>query len=169
MRFDSSRGYSTILTHNNRKHNRQKNSRLQVRVLPWVSDLNRSKMYEYIPVTLVTPTEAKKYREKSENFRSAEFGNLAYAQIAIAEWLANQDGKTLYYTTMLTGILKKKKIKLNSVRCVRCNTTLVSKHTYDFQRCNCNDENYIFTDGGTEYIRRAGILEQMEPLDVYYE
>lgn len=44
-----------------------------------------------------------------------------------------------------------KKLKLNSVKCLSCNTTLISKHQHDFQMCSC--DNKVFVDGGNVYWR----------------
>lgn len=42
---------------------------------------------------------------------------------------------------------------MNSVRCLNCNTVLVSKSVHDFQRCPCPEGSYIFIDGGDSYQR----------------
>ena len=64
----------------------------------------------------------------------------------------------------------KKKIKRNRVRCKKCYKVLESKHVHDFVICECpRREGAIFTDGGREYIRRGGNLDQMEDLTEYYE
>lgn len=41
-------------------------------------------------------------------------------------------------------------IKLNSARCRKCNTVIVSKFTHYFQSCKCGA---IFVDGGKSYLR----------------
>jgi hypothetical protein len=41
-----------------------------------------------------------------------------------------------------------------------------SKHVHDFVWCECKA---IFTDGGSDYIRRGGDLEAMHDLSEYVE
>lgn len=48
---------------------------------------------------------------------------------------------------------RKEKILRNSVRCLKCNDEIESKHTHDFKYCSCGN---IGVDGGKEYLRRAG-------------
>lgn len=64
---------------------------------------------------------------------------------------------------------RERKIKHNRVRCKKCNAILESKHVHDWVGCACPEGEYIFTDGGREYIRRGGNLEQMEDLTEYYD
>lgn len=45
------------------------------------------------------------------------------------------------------------KIKINKCQCLSCLDIIESKHVHDFKYCKCGA---IFTDGGTEYIRRGG-------------
>lgn len=46
---------------------------------------------------LVTPEEAGVYREKAKTFNHTMFADvLGVCRMAIAEYLANQDGKTFY-------------------------------------------------------------------------
>ena len=40
----------------------------------------------------------------------------------------------------------------NKCRCKKCGTVIESKHRHDFAGCECGS---IYTDGGTEYIRRG--------------
>jgi len=58
------------------------------------------------------------------------------------------------------------KLKRNAVRCLKCNTVIESKHVHDFVWCECKA---IFTDGGSDYIRRGGDLEAMHDLSEYVE
>jgi hypothetical protein len=58
------------------------------------------------------------------------------------------------------------KLKRNAVRCLKCNTVIESKHVHDFVWCTCKA---IFTDGGSDYIRRGGDLEAMHDLSEYVE
>lgn len=56
------------------------------------------------------------------------------------------------------------KIKTNKVRCARCGTVIESKHRHDFVWCGCKA---IAVDGGREYLRRVGNLEDIEELSEY--
>ena len=54
----------------------------------------------------------------------------------------------------------------NAIKCLVCNTVLVSKHQHDFQRCNCS--NGAFVDGGLSYIRLgANDLNLIEDISEY--
>ena len=68
---------------------------------------------------------------------------------------------------------KKHKIKRNRCLCVNCGIIIESKHVHDWVSCNCYSNSYentgIFTDGGTEYIRRGGVFSNIVPLDEYEE
>lgn len=48
----------------------------------------------------------------------------------------------------------RKKIKINKVICLVCNTTLESKYRHDFKSCGCENETFI--DGGLDYQRIGG-------------
>ena len=48
---------------------------------------------------------------------------------------------------------KRFKLTRNSCRCRLCGDEIVSKDRHDFVRCKCGE---IFTDGGTDYLRRGG-------------
>lgn len=56
----------------------------------------------------------------------------------------------------------------NKARCKKCDTVIESKHRHDFVWCECLDEdgrhNGIAVDGGKEYLRRVGKLEDYEEL-----
>ena len=45
-----------------------------------------------------------------------------------------------------------KKLIRNRCKCNKCKDIIESKHRHDFVRCKCGA---IFTDGGTDYIRRG--------------
>ncbi len=47
---------------------------------------------------------------------------------------------------------KKYRIIRNSCKCAKCGDEIVSKHRHDFVNCKCGE---IFTDGGTDYMRRG--------------
>lgn len=55
---------------------------------------------------------------------------------------------------------KAPKIKHNAFHCKKCGMIVESKSVHDFQSCKCGN----FTDGGLEYIRRGGNLDDMEDL-----
>ena len=44
------------------------------------------------------------------------------------------------------------KLTRNRCMCNKCGDVIESKHRHDFVRCKCGA---IFTDGGTDYIRRG--------------
>lgn len=56
------------------------------------------------------------------------------------------------------------KIKRNKCKCLLCNDIIESKHRHDFVHCECGA---IFTDGGTDYIRRGGAIDNIEDLSEY--
>jgi hypothetical protein len=58
------------------------------------------------------------------------------------------------------------KLVRNVARCGKCNTVIESRHRHDFVWCECKA---IFTDGGTDYIRRGGDLEAMIDLSEFVE
>jgi hypothetical protein len=61
----------------------------------------------------------------------------------------------------------KKKILRNIAECKLCHDIIESKRVHDFVRCKCGE---IFTDGGTEYIRRgAKNLDNIIDRSVYEE
>lgn len=51
-------------------------------------------------------------------------------------------------------------IKRNAFRCKKCGMVVESKSAHDFEQCRCGN----FTDGGLEYVRRGGKIEDMEDL-----
>ena len=40
---------------------------------------------------------------------------------------------------------------MSSIKCLKCEEVLISKHQHDFQRCSC--DNRAFVDGGSVYSR----------------
>lgn len=62
--------------------------------------------------------------------------------------------------------MKKQKLIRNVARCAKCNIVIESRYTHDFVWCACKA---IFTDGGTEYIRRGGDLEAIIDLSEFVE
>lgn len=47
----------------------------------------------------------------------------------------------------------------NSARCRKCGEEIESRHRHDFRQCKCGA---IFVDGGRDYIRRGGVLSDIE-------
>lgn len=43
-------------------------------------------------------------------------------------------------------------VKLNAVKCLKCNTVAVSTHRHHMQSCECG---HVFVDGGHDYKRRG--------------
>jgi len=59
-----------------------------------------------------------------------------------------------------------RQIVYNSIKCLECNETLVSRHVHDYQTCSC--KNHASVDGGTYYIRiGANDLEKVEVITIY--
>lgn len=57
-------------------------------------------------------------------------------------------------------------VVVNKCQCARCLDIIESRHRHDFVRCGCGA---IFTDGGTEYIRRGGEIENIIDMSETYE
>ena len=53
------------------------------------------------------------------------------------------------------------KIITNKIRCRKCGDVIESKYTHDFRFCKCGA---VAVDGGKEYLRRVGNLEDWEEL-----
>jgi hypothetical protein len=49
-------------------------------------------------------------------------------------------------------------ITRNAAQCAKCSTIIESKNRHDFVSCQCGS---IFVDGGLEYVRRGGDLEDI--------
>lgn len=49
-------------------------------------------------------------------------------------------------------------VTLNKCQCKKCGDIIESKHRHDFVWCKCRS---IAADGGKEYIRRVGELDQI--------
>ncbi len=56
-------------------------------------------------------------------------------------------------------------ILLNRVRCLKCDTVIVSKHRHDFTTCPCGA---VSVDGGSHYLKRVGNREDYVELSVPY-
>jgi len=55
------------------------------------------------------------------------------------------------------------KIIINKIRCKKCNDIIESKTVNDFKKCKCGA---IAIDGGKQYLKRLGKLEDIEELSV---
>jgi hypothetical protein len=57
----------------------------------------------------------------------------------------------------------------NRARCANCNDIIESKHHHDWVNCSCfkndNPNEGIFIDGGQEYFRGGGKLENLIRID----
>lgn len=58
------------------------------------------------------------------------------------------------------------KILRNSAKCKKCKDEIQSVHRHDFKWCKCKG---IFIDGGVDYLRRGGQLENLEDTSVIEE
>lgn len=57
--------------------------------------------------------------------------------------------------------MKTRKIVRNMAKCRKCNTVAESKDRHHLSFCDCGS---IFVDGGTDYLRRGGNLEDIEEM-----
>jgi len=57
-------------------------------------------------------------------------------------------------------------IKTNRIECLLCNDIITSNYRHDFIRCKCGK---CFVDGGSQYLRRGGSLENIKELSEYYK
>ena len=60
--------------------------------------------------------------------------------------------------------LYNKKILVNKIQCKKCKDIIESKHVHDFKWCTCKS---IAVDGGLEYLRRVGNLEDIIELSEF--
>ena len=56
------------------------------------------------------------------------------------------------------------KIITNKIRCRKCGDVIESTYTHDFRFCKCGA---VAVDGGKEYLRRVGNLEDWEELSEF--
>ena len=56
-----------------------------------------------------------------------------------------------------------RKILVNKIRCNKCGDVIESKSVHDFNFCKCES---VAVDGGHDYLRRLGELEDWEDLSV---
>lgn len=52
----------------------------------------------------------------------------------------------------------------NRCKCKQCGDVIESKGSHDFVQCSCGA---IFTDGGTDYVRRGGVLGAIEDMSEF--
>lgn len=57
-----------------------------------------------------------------------------------------------------------KKITVNKIKCKKCGDVIESKSVHDFKFCKCKS---VAVDGGHDYLRRLGELEDWEDLSEY--
>ena len=55
-------------------------------------------------------------------------------------------------------------ILINKIQCNKCKDIIESKHVHDFKWCSCKS---IAVDGGLEYLRRVGNLEDIIELSEF--
>lgn len=60
--------------------------------------------------------------------------------------------------------LSDKKILVNKIQCKKCKDIIESKYVHDFKLCVCRN---IAVDGGLEYLRRVGNLEDIIELSEF--
>lgn len=53
------------------------------------------------------------------------------------------------------------KILVNRIKCNKCGEIIESTHRHDFKFCKCGS---VAVDGGNDYLRRSGNLEDWEEL-----
>ena len=63
-----------------------------------------------------------------------------------------------------TNNLSDKRILVNKIQCKKCNDIIESKDVHDFKWCTCKS---IAVDGGLEYLRRVGNLEDIIELSEF--
>ncbi|MDD6652793.1 MAG: hypothetical protein PUE43_02990 [Clostridium sp.] len=56
------------------------------------------------------------------------------------------------------------KILVNKIQCNKCKDIIESKHVHDFKWCACKS---IAVDGGKDYLRRVGNLEDIIELSEF--
>ncbi len=58
------------------------------------------------------------------------------------------------------------RIECNKIRCKKCGDIIESKNVHDMKWCTCGA---VAVDGGHEYLRRLGNIDDMEELSVTKE
>lgn len=67
---------------------------------------------------------------------------------------------------LMLGTRKKLKLIRNAARCRKCGDIVESRHRHDWRSCSCGA---MFVDGGLEYQRRGGDLENIEEMSEFQE
>jgi hypothetical protein len=57
-------------------------------------------------------------------------------------------------------------VLVNKCQCAQCKDVIESKYRHDFVQCMCGS---IFTDGGTDYLRRGGCIENIIDMSDTYD
>ena len=60
--------------------------------------------------------------------------------------------------------ISNEKILVNKIQCKKCKDIIESKHVHDFKWCSCGA---VAVDGGLEYLRRVGNLEDIIELSEF--
>jgi Zn finger protein HypA/HybF involved in hydrogenase expression len=63
-------------------------------------------------------------------------------------------------------LMTEKRIKRNAARCNKCGNEIESTFRHDYVPCPCGA---IAVDGGKDYLRRTGNIEDMTDLSEYYD
>ena len=58
------------------------------------------------------------------------------------------------------------KILVNKIRCKKCGDVIESYSVHDFKYCKCGS---VAVDGGHDYLRRVGYMEDWEDLSLCKE
>ena len=59
-----------------------------------------------------------------------------------------------------------KRLVINRIKCNKCGDVIESTYTHDFKWCKCHS---VFVDGGLDYARRGGNLEDITELSVEHD
>lgn len=62
--------------------------------------------------------------------------------------------------------VRKYRILSNKAQCLRCGDIIESKSVHDFVWCSCQS---VFVDGGKEYLKRGGEMEDIKDLSEWNE
>lgn len=57
-----------------------------------------------------------------------------------------------------------RKILVNKIKCKKCGDVIESVTVHDFKSCKCGA---VAVDGGHDYLRRVGELDDMEDMSEY--
>lgn len=58
------------------------------------------------------------------------------------------------------------KILINKIKCKKCGDIIESTHVHDYRVCKCGA---VAVDGGKDYLKRCGKIEDIEDLSEYKE